>query len=80
MGFCCVVGAVSDAGRFAGCGNGLEPVSSGQRQMGIPGNLHKLPIFYRPIVFQMTQRLELYAKSLTEAVKPDYQPQIIGKQ
>jgi beta-ureidopropionase len=27
--------------------------------------------------FRMTQRLDLYAKSLTEAVKLDYKPQII---
>lgn len=28
--------------------------------------------------FQMTQRLELYARSLTEAAKPGFKPQIIG--
>ncbi|XP_013404898.1 beta-ureidopropionase-like [Lingula anatina] len=27
--------------------------------------------------FRMTQRLELYAESLTKAVRPDYQPQVI---
>lgn len=27
--------------------------------------------------FRMTQRLDMYAKSLTEAVKPDYQPDIV---
>lgn len=30
-------------------------------------------------MFQMTQRLDLYAKSLTEAAKLDYKPQIIKK-
>lgn len=25
----------------------------------------------------MTQRLEMYAESLTQAVKPDYKPQIV---
>ncbi|XKL65148.1 hypothetical protein PGB90_005234 [Kerria lacca] len=28
--------------------------------------------------FQMTQRLEMYAKSLSDVVNPDYKPQIIG--
>ncbi|XP_060064575.1 beta-ureidopropionase-like [Ylistrum balloti] len=27
--------------------------------------------------FRMTQRLDMYAKSLTEAVKPDYQPDVV---
>jgi beta-ureidopropionase len=30
--------------------------------------------------FRMTQRLDLYAKSLSEAVKPDYKGQLIKKQ
>lgn len=28
-------------------------------------------------MFQMTQRLDLYAESLAKAAKPDYKPQII---
>ncbi|KAL8571478.1 Beta-ureidopropionase [Nucella lapillus] len=27
--------------------------------------------------FRMTQRLEMYAEELTEAVKPDYQPPVV---
>jgi len=29
------------------------------------------------LFFQMTSRLDMYAKSLTEAIKPDYKQQII---
>ncbi|XP_021340210.1 beta-ureidopropionase-like, partial [Mizuhopecten yessoensis] len=27
--------------------------------------------------FRMTQRLDMYANSLTEAIKPDYQPDVV---